>query len=243
MNPLIFDTQNQKSDPKIIVALDFPDEKQTLNFVRQLNPNLCRLKIGKELFTATGASLVEKLMTQGFEIFLDLKFHDIPNTVANACRSAAELGVWLVDMHASGGKRMMEAAANAVANFQNRPKLIAVTVLTSMTADDLAEIGIQTPVEQQVLKLAQLAQHSGLDGIVCSAQEAALLRQQIGNNFLLVTPGIRPASNQTDDQRRTMTPLQAINAGSSYLVIGRPITQAKNPLQALMDINNSIQAG
>ncbi|MBR0128215.1 MAG: orotidine-5'-phosphate decarboxylase [Neisseriaceae bacterium] len=243
MNPLIFDTQSQKSDPKIIVALDFPSEKQTVEFVRQLNPNLCRLKIGKELFTATGASLVEKLMTQGFEIFLDLKFHDIPNTVANACRSAAELGVWLVDMHASGGKRMMEAAANAVANFQNRPKLIAVTVLTSMTADDLAEIGIQTPVEQQVLKLAQLAQHSGLDGIVCSAQEAALLRQQIGNDFLLVTPGIRPASNQTDDQRRTMTPLQAINAGSSYLVIGRPITQAKNPLQALMDINNSIQAG
>ncbi|MBQ9724877.1 MAG: orotidine-5'-phosphate decarboxylase [Neisseriaceae bacterium] len=242
MNPLIFDTQSQKSDPKIIVALDFPNEKQTVEFVRLVSPEWCRLKIGKELFTATGASLVEKLMTQGFEIFLDLKFHDIPNTVANACRSAAELGVWLVDMHASGGKRMMEAAANAVANFQNRPKLIAVTVLTSMTADDLAEIGIQTPVEQQVLKLAQLAQHSDLDGIVCSAQEAALLRQQIGNDFLLVTPGIRPASNQTDDQRRTMTPLQAINAGSSYLVIGRPITQAKNPLQALMDINNSIQA-
>ena len=242
MNPLISEISTQKNDPKIIVALDFPDEKQTLNFVRQLNPNLCRLKIGKELFTATGASLVEKLMTQGFEIFLDLKFHDIPNTVANACRSAAELGVWLVDMHASGGKRMMEAAANAIAHYTHRPKLIAVTVLTSMTADDLAEIGIHSPVEQQVLRLATLAQNSGIDGVVCSAQEAALLRQQLGQDFWLVTPGIRPAVTTTDDQRRTMTPIEAINAGSSYLVIGRPITQAENPLQALVDINNSIQA-
>ena len=241
MNPLISEISTQKNDPKIIVALDFPDEKQTLNFVRQLNPNLCRLKIGKELFTATGASLVEKLMTQGFEIFLDLKFHDIPNTVANACRSAAELGVWLVDMHASGGKRMMEAAANAIAHCSHRPKLIAVTVLTSMTADDLAEIGIETPVEQQVLRLATLAQNSGIDGVVCSAQEAALLRQNIGKDFLLVTPGIRPATSN-DDQRRTMTPQEALNAGSSYLVIGRPITQAENPLQALMNIHQSIQA-
>ena len=241
MNPLISEISTQKADPKIIVALDFPDEKQTLNFVRQVTPEMCRLKVGKELFTATGASLLEKLMTQGFEIFLDLKFHDIPNTVAAACRSAAELGVWLVDMHASGGKRMMEAAANAIAHCSHRPKLIAVTVLTSMTADDLAEIGIETPVEQQVLRLATLAQNSGIDGVVCSAQEAALLRQNIGKDFLLVTPGIRPATSN-DDQRRTMTPQEALNAGSSYLVIGRPITQAENPLQALMDINNCIQA-
>lgn len=242
MNPLISDINHQKNDPKIIVALDFPNEKQTLDFVRQLNPNLCRLKIGKELFTATGATLVEKLMSQGFDIFLDLKFHDIPNTVAAACRSAAELGVWLVDMHASGGKRMMEAAANAVANYTNRPKLIAVTVLTSMTEDDLTEIGVPSPVEQQVLRLATLAQNSGIDGVVCSAQEAALLRQQLGQDFLLVTPGIRPATNNNDDQRRTMTPTQAIAAGSSYLVIGRPITQAQNPMEALLDIHQSIQA-
>ena len=209
--------------------------------MRTVSPELCRLKVGKELFTATGASLLEKLMTQGFEIFLDLKFHDIPNTVAAACRSAAELGVWLVDMHASGGKRMMEAAANAIAHCSHRPKLIAVTVLTSMTADDLAEIGIHSPVEQQVLRLATLAQNSGIDGVVCSAQEAALLRQNIGKDFLLVTPGIRPATSN-DDQRRTMTPQEALNAGSSYLVIGRPITQAENPLQALMNIHQSIQA-
>ena len=241
MNPLISEISTQKADPKIIVALDFPDEKQTLNFVRQVTPEMCRLKVGKELFTATGASLLEKLMTQGFEIFLDLKFHDIPNTVAAACRSAAELGVWLVDMHASGGRRMMEAAANAIAHYTHRPKLIAVTVLTSMTADDLAEIGIETPVEQQVLRLATLANNSGIDGVVCSAQEAALLRQNIGKDFLLVTPGIRPATSN-DDQRRTMTPQEALNAGSSYLVIGRPITQAENPLQALMNIHQSIQA-
>ena len=238
MNPLMSDNIIS-NDSRVIVALDFPDEKNTLDFVRNLNPNLCRLKVGKELFTASGRSLVEKLMTQGFDIFLDLKYHDIPNTVAAACRTAAEMGIWLTDMHTMGGRRMMEAAANAVANYQNRPKLIGVTVLTSMEQTDLAEIGINRPVDEIVLHLAQMAQQSGLDGTVSSAQEAQLLRQEMGDAFLLVTPGIRLVS-LNDDQRRTMTPPEAIRAGASYLVIGRPITRAENPLDVLIQINQSI---
>ncbi len=238
MNPLLSDSVINH-DSRIIVALDFPDEKSTLNFVRNLNPNLCRLKVGKELFTASGRSLVEKLMTQGFDIFLDLKYHDIPNTVAAACRTAAEMGIWLTDMHAMGGRRMMEAAANAVANYRNRPKLIGVTVLTSMEEGDLAEIGINRPINEMVLHLAQMAQQSGLDGTVSSAQEAKILRQKMGDSFLLVTPGIRLVS-LNDDQRRTMTPIEAIRAGASYLVIGRPITRAENPLDVLVQINQSI---
>ncbi|MBR6026529.1 MAG: orotidine-5'-phosphate decarboxylase [Neisseriaceae bacterium] len=238
MNPLMSDNIIS-NDSRVIVALDFPDEKNTLDFVRNLNPNLCRLKVGKELFTASGRSLVEKLMTQGFDIFLDLKYHDIPNTVAAACRTAAEMGIWLTDMHTMGGRRMMEAAANAVANYQNRPKLIGVTVLTSMEQTDLAEIGINRPVDEMVLHLAQMAQQSGLDGTVSSAQEAQLLRQEMGDAFLLVTPGIRLVS-LNDDQRRTMTPPEAIRAGASYLVIGRPITRAENPLDVLIQINQSI---
>ena len=238
MNPLMSDNIIS-NDSRVIVALDFPDEKNTLDFVRNLNPNLCRLKVGKELFTASGRSLVEKLMTQGFDIFLDLKYHDIPNTAAAACRTAAEMGIWLTDMHTMGGRRMMEAAANAVANYQNRPKLIGVTVLTSMEQTDLAEIGINRPVDEMVLHLAQMAQQSGLDGTVSSAQEAQLLRQEMGDAFLLVTPGIRLVS-LNDDQRRTMTPPEAIRAGASYLVIGRPITRAENPLDVLIQINQSI---
>ncbi|MBR7059186.1 MAG: orotidine-5'-phosphate decarboxylase [Neisseriaceae bacterium] len=238
MNPLLSDSVINH-DSRIIVALDFPDEKSTLNFVRNLNPNLCRLKVGKELFTASGRSLVEKLMTQGFDIFLDLKYHDIPNTVAAACRTAAEMGIWITDMHTMGGRRMMEAAANAVANYRNRPKLIGVTVLTSMEEGDLAEIGINRPINEMVLHLAQMAQQSGLDGTVSSAQEAKILRQKMGDSFLLVTPGIRLVS-LNDDQRRTMTPIEAIRAGASYLVIGRPITRAENPLDVLVQINQSI---
>ena len=241
MNPLIADPEYPAARrTPVIVALDFADEKSTLEFVRRLSPDLCRLKIGKELFTATGRSLAEKLIHQGFELFLDLKYHDIPNTVAQACKAATEMGVWMVDMHASGGRRMMEAAAEAVANYQNKPLLIGVTVLTSMTQQDLAETGVAAPVEEQVLRLAELAQSSGLDGVVCSALEAAPLRCEVGRNFVLVTPGIRlNTSANNDDQRRIMTPADALAAGSTYLVMGRPVTQAADPVAVLREINET----
>ena len=238
MNPLIIDTQNMTNHlSPVIVALDFADEKQTLQFVRQLSPELCQIKIGKELFTATGRHLVEQLVNQGFKVFLDLKYHDIPNTVASACKIAAQMGVWMVDMHASGGQRMMEAAAEAVSQFQQRPYLIGVTVLTSMTQTDLAQTGVDRSIEEQVMHLARLSQQSGLDGVVCSAQEAVILRDQLGKEFLLVTPGIRLNSKSEDDQRRIMTPKDALAAGSSYLVMGRPITRSADPVLLLQQIN------
>lgn len=238
MNPLIIDTQNMTSHlSPVIVALDFADEKQTLQFVRQLSPELCQIKIGKELFTATGRHLVEQLVNQGFKVFLDLKYHDIPNTVASACKIAAQMGVWMVDMHASGGQRMMEAAAEAVSQFQQRPYLIGVTVLTSMTQTDLAQTGVDRSIDEQVMHLAKLSQQSGLDGVVCSAQEAVILRDQLGKEFLLVTPGIRLNSKSEDDQRRIMTPKKALAAGSSYLVMGRPITRSADPVLLLQQIN------
>lgn len=243
MNPLITDFAAEPANPCVIVALDFPDETATLQFVRRLDPTLCRLKIGKELFTASGRSLVEKLIAQGYQIFLDLKYHDIPNTVAAACKVAADIGVWMVDMHAAGGRRMMEAAANAVANCTQRPLLIGVTVLTSITPDDLAEIGITQPIGELVVQWAQLTQSSGLDGVVCSAQEAALLRQKLGETLVLVTPGIRlDTANNQDDQRRIMTPADALAAGSSYLVMGRPITRAEDPVAVLRRINAETKA-
>ena len=228
------------NDPKIIIALDYPAAAPALALADRLQPSLCRLKVGKELFTATGPALLEQLMRRGFEIFLDLKFHDIPNTAAQACKAAASLGVWMVNVHALGGRRMLEAAREAIANSSHQPKLIAVTMLTSMAQEDLADIGIDVTPAEMVLRLAKLAQDSGLDGVVCSAQEAALLRKQCGNEFCLVTPGIRPLQASLDDQSRVMTPLAALQAGSSYLVIGRPITQAADPLQALLDINKEI---
>ncbi|MBI5431041.1 MAG: orotidine-5'-phosphate decarboxylase [Nitrosomonadales bacterium] len=234
-------------DPRIIVALDYPAAAPALAFADRVQPSLCRLKVGKELFTSCGPALLEQLMKRGFEIFLDLKFHDIPNTTAQACKAAAGLGVWMVNVHALGGRRMMEAAREAVSSSTQRPKLIAVTVLTSMAQQDLAEIGINATPAEMVLRLAMLARDSGLDGVVCSAQEAALLRKQCGEKFCLVTPGIRPAQVGArravplqDDQQRVMTPQAALQAGSSYLVIGRPITQAADPLQALLDINKEI---
>lgn len=241
MNPLILDTENY-AHPRtpVIMALDFADEKQTLQFVRQLSPHLCQLKIGKELFTASGRHLVEQLVHQGFKVFLDLKYHDIPNTVAAACKVAAEMGVWMVDMHASGGQRMMEAAAEAVSHFQHRPFLIGVTVLTSMTQADLLQTGVNRPIAEQVMHLAGLAQQSGLDGVVCSAQEATMLRAQLGQEWLLVTPGIRLSTTTTDDQRRIMLPKEALAAGSSYLVMGRPITQSENPVLLLEQINQGL---
>lgn len=238
MNPLISDFTTQREQTPVIVALDFADEASTLAFVRRLDPTLCRLKIGKELFTATGRRLAENLINQGFDLFLDLKYHDIPNTVAHACKVAADMGVWMVDMHTSGGRRMMEAAANAVANHNHRPLLIGVTVLTSMQEADLAEIGLTAPISEIVEQWANLAQQSGLDGVVCSAHEAARLRQNHSEQFVLVTPGIRlnTTTNQ-DDQRRIMTPAEALAAGSSYLVMGRPITQADDPIAVLRQIN------
>jgi orotidine-5'-phosphate decarboxylase len=224
------------NDPKIIVALDFSLAAPALVLAQRLDPALCRLKVGKELFTSAGPQLVEQLQKRGFDVFLDLKFHDIPNTTAQACKTAAALGVWMVNVHAMGGKRMLEAAREALASIRNRPKLIAVTVLTSMAQEDLHGVGINASPAQMVQLLAGLAHDSGLDGVVCSALEAPLLRQQFGKEFCLVTPGIRPANSAANDQSRIMTPRDALEAGSSYLVIGRPITQAPDPLQALQDI-------
>jgi orotidine-5'-phosphate decarboxylase len=228
------------SDPRIIIALDYPNALPSLALADRLEPSLCRLKVGKQLFTATGPALLEELMQRGFEVFLDLKFHDIPNTTAQACKAAADLGVWMVNVHALGGRKMLEAAREAIARSVRQPKLIAVTLLTSMAQQDLAEIGINATPAEMVLRLAALARDSGLDGVVCSAQEAALLRKQCGNEFCLVTPGIRPAHAGLDDQSRVMTPNAAMQAGSSYLVIGRPITQAVDPLQALLEINQEL---
>lgn len=230
-------------DPKIIVALDYASTVPALALVDKLEPSLCRLKVGKELFTVAGPIFLEQLQKRGFEVFLDLKFHDIPNTTAQACKAAASLGVWMVNVHALGGRKMLETVREAVAQSAKSPKLIAVTVLTSMSQGDLVDLGIaDTPVEL-VQRLAALAYDVGLDGVVCSAQEAALLRQQHGSEFCLVTPGIRPAQADLDDQSRVMTPSAALQAGSSYLVIGRPITKAEDPLQALLDIHHEIGGG
>ncbi len=228
------------SNPKIIVALDYADASSALELVSLLDPSLCRLKVGKELFTTAGPQLVEQLIKRGFDVFLDLKFHDIPNTTAQACKAAAAMGVWMVNVHALGGRRMMETASEALANLNHRPKLIAVTVLTSMAQADLAELGINASPAEQVLRLASLAKLSGIDGVVCSAQEASLLRDKLGKTFDLVTPGIRPVDTSADDQSRIMTPRAALENGSSYLVIGRPITKAVDPLKALQNITNEI---
>lgn len=228
------------SDPKIIVALDYSDAQPVLELVARLEPALCRLKVGMELFTTVRSRLIEQLMQRGFEIFLDLKFHDIPNTTAQACKAAAELGVWMVNVHALGGRKMMEAAREAMSLYTQSPKLIAVTLLTSMAREDLADLGIADAPADMVLRLARLARDSGLDGVVCSAREAALLRQHCGSEFCLVTPGIRPVDAVADDQSRIMTPCAALDQGANYLVIGRPITRAADPLQALQNIIEQI---
>ncbi|MHB1401968.1 MAG: orotidine-5'-phosphate decarboxylase [Thiobacillus sp.] len=226
---------------KIIVALDFADADSALALVARLDPALCRLKVGKELFTAAGPDLVRTLVAREFEVFLDLKFHDIPNTVAAACRAAAGLGVWMLNVHASGGRRMMAAAQTALADLPKPPLLIAVTVLTSMSAEDLGEVGISAAPADQVLRLARLAHACKLDGVVCSAQEAAMLRAELGAGFRLVTPGIRPAGAEAGDQRRVMTPAEALRAGATDLVIGRPVTAAADPLAALERIQSDIR--
>lgn len=220
----------------IIVALDFPSAEQAIALAEQLDAKLCRVKVGKELFTRAGPSILTALHQRGFEVFLDLKYHDIPNTCAQAVLAAAEQGVWMVNVHASGGRRMMETAKEALVKNNLKTQLIAVTVLTSMAQADFKELGIERSIEEQVLRLAKLTKEAGLDGVVCSAQEASLLQAELGNSFLKVTPGIRPAAASVDDQQRIMTPEAAMVAGSTHLVIGRPITQAANPAQALADI-------
>ena len=229
------------SDPRVIVALDFADPAQALDMALALTPDRCRLKVGKELFTRCGPQLVERLTSEGYAVFLDLKFHDIPNTVAKACAAAADLDVWMLNVHALGGVRMMAAAREAVDKTARPPLLIAVTVLTSMGEADLHEIGLQgTPVDN-VARLGALARQAGMDGVVCSPQEARLLRDR-WPQACLVTPGIRPAGSAQGDQVRIMTPAQAISAGASYLVIGRPVTAAADPLQALARIEQELTA-
>ena len=227
----------------IIVALDYADKASALTMAAQLDPEKCRVKVGKELFTRSGPAIVEALHSKGFEVFLDLKFHDIPNTTAKAVRAAAEMGVWMVNVHASGGRRMMETARNELDQVNgSRTLLIGVTVLTSMERQDLADIGLDIEPFEQVKRLAMLTQNSGLDGVVCSAQEVKPLREVISSEFQLVTPGIRPADAEVGDQKRIMTPGQAIQAGSTHLVIGRPITKAQNPTEALQRIEQEIAA-
>lgn len=227
--------------PRIVVALDYADAGTALAMAERLDPALCRLKVGKELFTAAGPDLVRALSQRGYEIFLDLKFHDIPNTVSSALRAVAGLGVWMVNVHATGGRRMLLAAREVLGPAgPGVPLLIAVTVLTSMDSADLAETGVAGSLEAQVLRLARLAGECGLDGVVCSAREAPDLRRELGDRPVLVTPGIRPAGSAPDDQRRTLTPREAIVAGSSYLVVGRPVTGAPDPVAALRAITSDI---
>ena len=235
----------------IITALDFNNTKDALALADKIDPNACRVKVGKELFTVAGPALVEQLQGKGFDVFLDLKFHDIPNTVAGALKAAASLGVWMVNVHASGGPAMLTAARSAITPFEESAgtRVIGVTVLTSMDEAQLTAIGVAATPEQQVLHLASLVKQAGLDGVVCSPKEVSLIRQKIDKPFLTVTPGVRPtathvvsAGGQADDQRRVMTPADAIAAGSDYLVIGRPITQAADPQQALYEIVSEVQA-
>ena len=225
----------------IVVALDYPTIDQATAMAKRLDPSLCRVKVGKELFTKAGPAVLDELHALGFDVFLDLKFHDIPNTVANAVSVAAKSGVCMVNVHASGGRRMMEASANALAQIQDHNTLlIAVTVLTSMDQTDLVEVGIDLSPQEHVMRLAKLAKSSGMDGVVCSAQESSMLSQNLGSDFVLVTPGIRPAGSAQGDQKRIMTPAQAMAAGSHYLVIGRPITQAEDPIQVLTSVNQDL---
>ncbi|AZQ84476.1 orotidine-5'-phosphate decarboxylase [Colwellia sp. Arc7-635] len=228
-------------DAKVVVALDFDNKDEALSFVDKIQPSDCRLKVGKEMFTHFGPEFVKELVSRDFDVFLDLKFHDIPNTVAKAVAAAADLGVWMVNVHASGGLKMMEKAKEALLPYGDKaPLLIAVTVLTSMTEEDLIGIGINRTPAEQVQHLASLTKKANLDGVVCSAMEAESLKQLLGKEFKLITPGIRPLGSNADDQKRIMTPQQALDVGVDYLVIGRPITKAENPHSVLQEINLSI---
>ena len=226
--------------PRVIVALDFPTATEALAFAARVTPEQCRLKVGFELFTSAGPAVVEALVKKGFDVFLDLKYHDIPNTVASACAAAARLGVWMVNVHALGGRRMLVAARESLEKLAHRPLLIGVTVLTSHSSRDLGEIGLAENTEAQAALLARLVKDTGLDGVVCSAQEATRLRAEHGTEFCLVTPGIRLPGSERGDQERVVTPLDAVRQGADFLVIGRPITQAENPVTVLAGINHEL---
>ena len=241
MNPLIAPDQNNINSP-IIIPLDYDNEKQVMDLVAKLHPSLCKLKVGKELFTVCGPKLVEKLVISGYDVFLDLKFHDIPNTVYKACKAAAKLGVWMVNVHASGGGNMLQMAKQAIDESSHKPLLIAVTVLTSMSEADLAQIGINEDINSHVLRLAKLSCDYGLDGVVCSAHEAKPIKDATSGQFLTVTPGIRLASDKSHDQVRIMTPVAALNNLADYLVIGRSITNATDPHTTLLQILSDIKA-
>ena len=228
---------------RVIVPLDFPDAEAALALASRLDAKLCRVKVGKELFVAAGPDIVGRLQERGFEVFLDLKFHDIPNTVERACRAAARLGVWMMNVHASGGAVMMRAAREAIEGVARPPLLIAVTVLTSLRDADLEAVGFANGVIESVDRLARLTRECGLDGVVCSAQEAPRIRDAVGSDFVLVTPGIRLASSAADDQARVVTPAEAVRLGAHYLVIGRPITQSPDPAATLESIRQSLQEG
>lgn len=234
-------TKRSQEASRIIIALDYPDANQALAFTSKLNPAQCQVKVGNELFTRSGPQLVKHLATQGFKVFLDLKFHDIPNTVAQACHAAADLGVWMVNVHALGGLPMMVAAKEALAKVTSPPLLIAVTILTSINPSQLKQIGLSGTLEDSVLQLAQLTHRAGFNGVVCSGLEASMLRQTWGEGFLLVTPGIRPVGTLIEDQQRVLTPSKAISLGIDYLVIGRPITAAADPMVALEAIETEIK--
>lgn len=226
--------------PRLIVALDYPDAASALSFADRISAGACRLKIGKELFTAAGPSLVATLAQRGFAIFLDLKFHDIPNTVSRACRAAAALGVWMLNVHALGGRTMMQAAREGLEDSSRRPLLTAVTILTSHGPQELREVGIDGDPAAAALRLARLAAQAGLDGVVCSAHEAQAVREACGSAFLRITPGIRLPEAEADDQKRIMTPEVAVRSGASYLVVGRPVTGAPDPAAVIDRINRDI---
>ena len=228
---------------RIIVPLDVPDADAALALAARLDPKLCRVKVGKELFVAEGPDVVSRLQERGFEVFLDLKFHDIPNTVAGACRAAARLGVWMMNVHASGGEAMLRAAREAVASVARPPFLIGVTILTSLSESDLGHVGYSGSMDENVERLARLSRACGLDGVVCSAREAQLLRKATGDDFLLVTPGIRLAGDKAHDQSRVVTPEEAVRLGASYLVIGRSITGARDPAEVLESIRACLDEG
>lgn len=230
-------------DPRIIIAFDFDSDTKAFDFLANIDPGRARIKVGKELFTRFGPQMVREIMSRGFEVFLDLKFHDIPNTVAKACVAAADLGVWMVNCHALGGEKMLATAREAVEKAgSHKPKMIAVTVLTSHDEASLASIGVSDNLDTEVLRLAKLTQNAGFDGIVCSPSDLGVIRTELRESFLTVTPGIRPSFAQKNDQVRIMTPKKAIQEGASYLVIGRPITQADNPMEALEKIEAELQA-
>ncbi len=233
----------ERPSRRVIVPLDVPGAAEAIALAARLDPKLCRVKVGKELFVAAGPEVVARLNDRGFDVFLDLKFHDIPNTVAGACRAAARLGVWMLDVHASGGADMMAAAREAIDAVARPPLLIGVTVLTSLDRDGLRATGVHGDVDEQVERLARLARASGLDGVVCSAREAPRIRQAVGHDFTLVTPGIRLEGAAKDDQSRVVTPREAVRLGAHYLVIGRPITQSKDPAATLEAIQASLEEG